>query len=198
MSTDDIVAITQLVLRERDGRAQRYWDEMKDVFHPDAEINISWMKGNRDAFIEGSRKRSPAEGALIADRLEPILVRVKSDRAVATMGCTLSLRADVDGVEVDLDQFTKLLYRAERREGQWKLMGLTGIYERDKLTPTIPGVPLSIDPHKIQDYRRSYRLFSYVHGKRGHPMKQDLPGNGKIYLNYKIPLTECKQIDQTS
>ena len=182
MSTDDIVAITQLILRERDGRAHHYWNEVEDVYHPDAEIHLSWIKGNRDAFIEAGRNRSPTQGSMIVGRLEPILVRVKDERAVATMGCTLSLRTELDGIEVDLDQFTKLLYRAERREGQWTLMSLTGLYERDKLAPTIPGVPLSVDPQKIKEFRKSYRLFSYVHGKRGRPMSQDLPGNGDLYL----------------
>ena len=182
MSTEDIVAITQLVLRERDGRVHGYWKEMEDVFHPDAEINLAWMKGSRDDFIENSRNRSPATNSLVTDRLEPVLVRVNIDRAIAIIGCTISVRTEVDGIEVDMDQNTKLLYMAERKQGQWKLMGLQAIYERDKFTSTIPGMSLPpLDPSIFNSYRPSYRCLSYMYEKKGREMSQEAPGNGKYF-----------------
>jgi len=50
-TTDDIVAITQLVVRERESRDLGYWNRMLDCFHPDAEINISWIHGSAREFV---------------------------------------------------------------------------------------------------------------------------------------------------
>ena len=182
MSTESIVAINQLVLREREGRACRYWGEMEDVFYPDAEIDVAWMKGSRDEFIGNSRDRPPATNIMVADRLEPVLVRIKNDRAIATIGCTISVRTEIDGVEIDMDQNTKLLYRAERKHGHWKLMGLKAIYERDKIAPSIPGTSMPpIDSSLFKSYRPSYRCLSYMYGTKGRVISQEAAGNGMLF-----------------
>lgn len=42
----DIVAVSQLVLRERFGRDLGLWEQMRDRNHDDSFMRISWMKGS--------------------------------------------------------------------------------------------------------------------------------------------------------
>jgi hypothetical protein len=54
-SAADITLITQLVVRERDSRDMGFWNRMLDCFHPDALIDISWIRGNPQQFVDGSK-----------------------------------------------------------------------------------------------------------------------------------------------
>ena len=38
----DITMITQRVLRERESRDTGKWDQMRDCFHPDSLVRLSW------------------------------------------------------------------------------------------------------------------------------------------------------------
>ena len=186
MSAEDIVQVQQLVCREREGRDRQWWDEMRQAYDPEAFINISWYQGKPEGFIEGS-KLMYERGAVAAHRLRPITVRVKGDRALATLSAAIECRILLNGVEADLDSQAKLIYKAVRRtsgEGgaaaaNWKLFSLDAIYQRDTLTPAIPGEQLSLDMKKLKGYRSSYRCLSYVLEKHGNPVDQNQVGEDR-------------------
>ena len=184
MSANDITQIQQLVCREREARDRQWWDEMRKVYHPEAMIKISWYNGNSDGFIEGSMKM--AEKSSTHHRLRPITVRVNSNKAVATLSAAIETRLDLDGVEADLDSQARLVYRAERSQEDWRLTNLECIYQRDTLTPAIPGEQLKVDIGKLKGYRSSYRCLSYVLEYKGYGVDQDLPGDDRPDQSHAI------------
>src|SRR5262245_22516280 len=93
----DISAITQLILLERESRDQGRWKTMRECFHADAVIRISWITGNADEFVNGSIDMAQ-RGVLAKHRLGPVLVRARGDRAVATLGAVIDIPVDVDGI----------------------------------------------------------------------------------------------------
>ena len=48
---DDVTEITQLVLRERQGRDRGWWAQMADCFHPDSRVTLSWFDGPGSEFV---------------------------------------------------------------------------------------------------------------------------------------------------
>jgi hypothetical protein len=88
-------------------------------------------------------------------------------------------RLTVDGVEADLSVHGRGLYRTERRDGTWRRSRLDRNYERDTLTPAVPGGQLRIDPTLLAPLRPSYRLGAYVFGLRGLTADQELPGEDR-------------------
>ena len=42
----DVTAVSQLVLRERLSRGLGLWEQMRDCYHDDSMVRISWMKGS--------------------------------------------------------------------------------------------------------------------------------------------------------
>src|SRR5687768_17287158 len=118
----DITVITQLILRERESRDQGRWTSMRDCFHDDALIRISWITGNADDFVNGSIDMA-RRGLLARHRLSPILVRVNADRAVASISAIIDIPVEVGGIEAHLSSYARFFYRAERRQQQWKLSG---------------------------------------------------------------------------
>lgn len=54
---------------------------------------------------------------------------------------------------------------------------MNAIYERDTLTPTIPGTTLDIDRAAIATFRAPYRFVAYDISLRGRAMTSDLDGD---------------------
>jgi SnoaL-like domain len=171
----DISAITQLILRERESRDLSRWNLMRDCFWPDSIVHITWFHGSGPDFVTGSidmaRRGVPAK-----HRLAPVSVMLSGDRAVASLTAIIDLPVKLKGVEAILSAHARLFYRAERREGVWRIFGFDAVYMRDELTPSIPGQSISIDPVAAQSFRPSYRLLAYYLDSQGFTIGAELAG----------------------
>ncbi len=174
----DISAITQLILLERESRDQGRWKTMRGCFHDDALIRISWITGNADEFVNGSIDMAQ-RGVLAKHRLGPVLVRLRQDRAVATLGAVIDIPADVDGIGALLSSHARFFFRAERRRSEWKLSGFDAAYVRDELVARIPGQEIRVAPGDIAGFRGSYSLLSYVLSRNGYRVNPELPGDDR-------------------
>lgn len=171
----DGTAITQLILRERESRDLARWETMRECFWPDSLVRVSWFRGNGPDFVTGSIEMA-RRGIPAKHRLAPILVRLAGDRAVASLHGIIDLPVTLKGVTATLSTHSRFLYRAERREGRWGLMGFDAIYMRDELTPDLPGQVISIGPAEVEGFRKSYRLLSYYLHSQGYAVDSSLPG----------------------
>jgi SnoaL-like domain len=174
----DISAVTQLILRERESRDLARWGTMRECFWPDSLVRVSWFRGNGPDFVTGSidmaRRGIPAK-----HRLAPVLVRLRGDRAVASMHGIIDLPVTMKGVGATLSTHSRFLYRAEKRDGRWGLMGFDAIYMRDELIPDLPGQTVTIDAIEVKDFRKSYRLLSYYLHSQGYQVDSNLPGEDR-------------------
>lgn len=174
----DISEITQTILRERESRDLGRWKAMRECFHDDALIRISWITGNADQFVEGSIDMA-RRGVLAKHRLGPVLVRVNKDRAVATLGGAIDIPVKVDGIDAQLSSYARFLYPAERRGLRWKLSGFNGVYLRDELVPAVPGQSLRVNPEALKGFRRSYQMLSYVLTLNAYQVNSSLAGDDR-------------------
>ena len=174
----DIVAVSQLCLAERESRDLGLWERMRDCFWPEARIKISWIDGSAEEFVDGSIDMA-RRGVLASHRLGPPAVRVNGDRATAAFIGAIDIPAEVKGVEVYLSSFARFLYRAERRDGRWRLMRFEAIYMRDEIAPAIPGQTVTIAPEEVAGFRRSYRMLSYLLASNGYDVNHALPGEDR-------------------
>ncbi len=174
----DVSAITQVVLREREGRDLARWDEMRACYHPDSVVRISWFRGSGADFVAGSidmaRRNIPAR-----HRLAPVLITLAGDRAIASLGAVIDLPARLKGVEVMLSSFARLIYRVERRDGIWRISAFDGVYIRDEVTTAIPGQPIPVDLKELQPFRSSYRWLAYHLKSHGLDVSDNLPGEDR-------------------
>ena len=172
---DDVTEITQVVLKERQGRDRGWWAQMADCFHPDSRVTLSWFDGPGSEFVARSEKMAQM-GLRILHRPSPPVVHWQGTRAVLELPLSVERRFLLKGVEADLASYTRLLYKLERRETGWKILSLDAIYERDSLTPTVPGTTLEVDHEKLAQFRPSYRFVAYDFSTSGRWMRADLYG----------------------
>jgi len=171
----DITAISQLILRERESRDLARWGTMRECFWPDSLVRVSWFQGNGPDFVTGSIEMA-RRGIPAKHRLAPILVRLAGDRAVASLHGIIDLPVTLKGISATLSTHSRFLYRAERRENRWGLMGFDAIYMRDELIPDLPGESIAIASSEVSGFRKSYRLLSYYLHSQGYKVDSTLPG----------------------
>jgi hypothetical protein len=178
VTAGDVETITQLVLHERRARDRGWWDRMRAAYWPDAVVTISWFSGAAHAFVAASEAMS-TQGTLATHRLAPVVVETVDDRALAEAPAAIEVVTTVDDVPAVLTSFTRLQFRALRRDGEWRLLGLDSIYERDALVAAIPGATVRVDETTLSPFRRSYRLLSWHLTRRGHTIDADLLGDDR-------------------
>src|SRR5262249_17728404 len=76
----DVSAVTQLVLRERLSRDLGLWEQMRDCFHDDSVVRISWINASGPEFVRRSKEMAE-RNVRASHRLGPILVTPAGDRA---------------------------------------------------------------------------------------------------------------------
>jgi hypothetical protein len=171
----DVSAVSQLVLRERISRDLGLWEQMRDCFHDDSVVRISWINASGPEFVR--RSKEMAERRVKAThRLGPIFVTMAGDRAIAQLAAIIDIPLTLKKVEVTMSSHARFLFRAERRERVWRLSGFDAIYQRDEITPLLPGQTVVIAPEEVQPFRQSYRLLSYCLAAGGFPVSNDLAG----------------------
>jgi SnoaL-like domain len=171
----DRAAVGDVIQRERAARDGRLWADMAACYHPDAFVDVSWFHGGSDAFVEASRK--VADGPTLSfHSMSPAVVTVNGDRALAETGCALHGMTELDGVDVALVGYTRLLWRAQRSGDRWLIAGLRAMYISDMLLPRNPSRVPQIDDDALRAFRPSYKYLSYIITKSGRTIRDDLPG----------------------
>jgi SnoaL-like protein len=172
------LAVAQLILRERQSRDRGWWDRMAGCFAEDSRIDISWFTGSGAEFVRESR-RMFGRGDRAVHRLCPPAVQVQGDKALAELPLAIDFRVNLADIEADLVSYARSQYRAQLINGTWRIVRFTSIYERDTLTPAIPGTSLDLDPSEFTGHRRSYRCLSWYLSQRGYRIGQDLLGGDR-------------------
>ncbi|MFF7636100.1 nuclear transport factor 2 family protein [Kitasatospora sp. NPDC008050] len=175
---NDVVEVTQLVLHERQARDRGWWEPMRACFASTATVRLSWFRGSAADFVTAS-ERMVESGDRAAHRLGPPVVDIHGARAVVELPAAIELRAELDGVEVDLTSYARLVYRAARHEGRWLIESFDPVYERDTLVPSHPGARLELDPAELTGLRPAYRLLGHLLGRRGYRIADDLYGDDR-------------------
>jgi hypothetical protein len=173
----DVSAVTQLILKERQSRDLGLWDDMRDCFHADSQVRVSWFRGSGEEFVLGSIDM--ASRMVNRHRLSPIQVTLLGTRAIAMLSAIVDIPAKLGKVEMNLSIYSRFIYRTEKREERWHIFSFDAIYLRDEVAPAVPGRSISIDPKELESFRPSYRLLSYVVSRYGYTIASDLPGEDR-------------------
>ena len=130
--------------------------------------------GDIDGFVLGS-KRMARSGTAAAHVISPVLVHRNGDKAVSESTGNIQIRFELGGVSYDCISWTRFISRLERVSGEWKLLSLEAIYERDTITPSVPSTEMQVNLG-IKGGRASYRCISWLLSQKGFEIDQTLPG----------------------
>lgn len=151
------------------------WDRFRTVWHEDGRMMATWCQADVNGFIEAT-KQGWAKGVSILHFLGGSSIEIVGDRAVAQTKMTISQRAAVDGVLVDVVCTGRFYDFIERRDGKWGLVLRQPIYEKDRMDPVDPAARLSLDAALLAQFPEGYRHLAYLQTRIGYEVKKDMPG----------------------
>jgi hypothetical protein len=150
------------------------WERFRTVWHEDGWMTATWFQGPAEQFIEVSRAGFD-KGVSILHFLGGSSVDLKGERAVAQTKMTISQRAAVEGVLVDVVCTGRFYDFFARRSGHWRIVRRQPIYEKDRMDPVDPAARLALDPELLARFPEGYRHLAYLQTKIGYTIKLDLP-----------------------
>ena len=118
------------------------WERFRTVWHPDGRMMATWTQGTGDEFIAIS-KEGWAKGVSILHFLGGISIDLAGNRAISQTKMTISQRATVEGVEVDVLCTGRFYDFLEKRQN-WGIVLRQPIYEKDRMDVVTPGVTTSM------------------------------------------------------
>lgn len=158
----DSLAIADLIQMERLYRDQQQWENLREMYHPDAQICIGWFRGSRDEYVESSRKlESRKPGWHLTHITSPTQVHVHHERALAETNTLIIRRSPLHDVLIDATIYCILVSRVERREGTWRILTLDAIYEKDTVVPVYPEERPLLDRAELNQAPGAYQFTAY-------------------------------------
>jgi hypothetical protein len=89
---------------------------------------------------------------------------------------TISQRAKVHDVPVDVVCTGRFYDFFERRGGRWGIVLRQPIYEKDRMDPVDPAARLTLDAGLLGRFPEGYRHLAYLQTQIGYQVKPDMPG----------------------
>ena len=171
---EDRLAIIETVNNWAVWRDAGDWERFRTVWHEDGWMTATWFQGPAEKFIEVS-KAGFDKGVSILHFLGGTSVDLNGERAVAQTKMTISQRAEVDGVLVDVVCTGRFYDFFACRCGRWGIVRRQPIYEKDRMDPLDPAARLTLDPVLLGRFPEGYRHLAYLQTRIGYTIKLDLP-----------------------
>ncbi len=159
------------------------WDTFRACFHPDATVRVLWYSGPVGPFIEqtieSAAKRKPGE-KINRHWLGNYRVWLNGSRALLETDTMVMNRDRFKGHLFDYTIYLRLYDQLERRDGEWRILRMDAIYDKDRLDPVLPG---SLPPDFFDGVATSgpdsvMSLTRWRLAARGSQLPSDLPIGG--------------------
>ena len=171
---EDRLAIVEMVNNWAVWRDAGDWERFRTVWHEDGWMTATWFQGPAEKFIEVS-KAGFDKGVSILHFLGGTSVDLSGERAIAQTKMTISQRASVDGVLVDVVCTGRFYDFFARHRGRWGIVRRQPIYEKDRMDPLDPAASLKLDAELLARFPEGYRHLAYLQTRIGYTIKLDLP-----------------------
>ena len=171
----DRLEIKQLIDNWVVWRDAGHWDRFRTVWHDDGVMQATWTQGTADEFIAMS-KAGWAKGVNILHFLGGNSIDLAGNRAVSQTKMTISQRALVHAVLVDVVCTGRFYDFIEKRDGKWGMVLRQPIYEKDRMDPVDPAAKLELDQTLLNSFPEGYRHLAYLQTQIGYKIKMDMPG----------------------
>lgn len=141
------------------------WERLRDLFHPDGEIEVTWFEGKASDFVDGSIRMGASD--LSAKHLigTPV-VTFNGGKAIVETNAVIV--ADNARLGLGCSNHNRFYDLVEKRDGIWKIVKRQSIYDMGSFT--FPDGLVPIDKAVLANYPRAYAPLAYLLEKSGFPI----------------------------
>lgn len=152
------------------------WARLRTLWAPEGRMVTTWCELSGTEFVDAAERAGKGGGVNVGHTLGGCSVDVRGDRAVAQTKMTITQRAPLDGVQVDVTCMGRFYDLLERGPQGWGIVLRQPIYERDRLDPVDPGARISLDAARLAQLPEGYRHLGHLQAQMGFTINPDLPG----------------------
>jgi len=143
------------------------WNDLRTLFHPDGEIEVTWFEGKASDFVDASMRMGASD------------LRTKhliTSPVVAFNGCKAVVETNVVIIGENLKLglgcagHSRFYDLVEKRGGVWKIVKRQCIYDMGSFTFPI-GI-VDIDKAIVARYPSAYAPLAYLLEKSGFPVRR--------------------------
>jgi len=144
-----------------------HWKQLRELFHPDGVIEVTWFEGRFHDFVDAS------EGMAVSDlrtkhMIASPLVTFHGDRAIVETNAMIV--AENVRLGLGCNAHNRFYDLAEKRGTDWKLVKRQSVYDMGVFT--LPLGIVEIDASTVARYPREYAPLAYLLEKSGFPVKR--------------------------
>jgi hypothetical protein len=151
------------------------WSRFAECWHDDGFMCATWFQAPCADFI-AARRKGFENGVSIIHFHGGFTCDIVGVRAVSQTKMTISQRAEVEGVLVDVTCTGRFYDFHEKRDGRWGMVRRQPIYEKDRMDPVDPRATLNLDTTLLQQFPAGYRHLAYLQSRLGYKVvKRGLP-----------------------
>lgn len=143
------------------------WVQLRDLFHPDGTIEITWFEGLGSDFVEGSM-RMGASDLRTKHLIATPAVTFNATGSKAILETNAIIIAENVKLNIGCECHNRFYDLAEKRDGVWRLFHRQSVY--DMGTFTFPMGPVAIDQSIVAKYPREYAALAYLLEQSGFPL----------------------------
>jgi len=134
------------------------WDKLRELFHPDGTVEISWFEGLAADFVDGSMRMGKSDLRTKHVVSAPVVTFNGNKAIVETNAVVIA-----ENVRLDLGCSTHARFydQVEKRQG---------IYDFSYFN--FPQGEVEIDRELVKKYPREYASLAYLLEKSGFPVKR--------------------------
>jgi hypothetical protein len=173
--TLDVLAIKEVVENWAVWRDSGDWERFRTVWHVDGIMMATWFQGTFEEFIRVNQE-GWKRGVSILHLLGGTSVEIAGTRAIAQTKMTISQRALVHEVEVDVLCTGRFYDFFEKRADRWAIVLRRLFYEKDRMDPVDPSATVKLDPKILAQFPEGYKHLAYLQSSLGFKVKTDMPG----------------------
>ena len=151
------------------------WERFRSVWHEEGVMMATWFQGPYEEFIRVNQE-GWNKGVSILHLLGGTSVEIAGIRAIAQTKMTISQRAPVHGVMVDVLCTGRFYDFFEKRNDRWAIVLRRLFYEKDRMDPVDPSKTVQLDPKILAQFPEGYRHLAYLQSSLGFNVKSDMPG----------------------
>lgn len=168
--------IRQLVFRWAFCRDRGLWPELSSCFHPNGFIAVSWYSGSFDGFVAASKKMAK-KSIYSKHEITSPLIRIKNSRAICESSVIITAQRRLGLMKVGLISYARFYDHLEQKDGVWKIVKRTTIYEKDRMNSFFISFLywLCIMKDNRKKYPKAYRFLAYNLHRQGYNVALDLP-----------------------
>jgi hypothetical protein len=143
------------------------WDLLRELFHPEGEIEVTWFEGLASEFIDASMRMGQSDLRTKHFIASPV-VRFNGNKALVETNAVIV--AENVRLHLGCSAHNRFYDLVEKRSGAWKIVKRQSIYDMGSFT--FPRGVAEIDSAVVDRYPREYAPLAYLLGQSGFPVKR--------------------------